>query len=339
MEPQDWLHTVAAAHASGAEIWTEGKVAAHRVYGGANNALYHVHLDGQELACKLCVADGRRRAAREYGVLCLLQAVDVDIAAQPLLLDESCSVLPFPTVVYRWLPGQTLGPLLTEEQLGALLESVQQAHALRQDSFADARLPAAWFHWFEFRPYLTELGEFLARYGGWLAAHEPDGADLQERLVRLVNRCAQVLSATGADPSCGRFPLCLCRVDANLANAIWSAEGTLRWVDWEYSGWGDPALDLADLSWHVALEKAGEAQRAWLRDSYVRPADDPGFEARLAAWDRLLLTRWPLLILRALWTAHNGPDRVRLTQSQASPTELRARLVRTIERAERFRDG
>ena len=127
MEPKDWLHTVAAAYASGAETWTEGEVMARRVVGGANNALYHVHLDGQQVACKLCVADGRRRAAREYGVLCLLQVAGVDIAAQPLLLDESCSVLPFPTVVYHWLPGKTLGPLLTEQQLAALLESVQQS--------------------------------------------------------------------------------------------------------------------------------------------------------------------------------------------------------------------
>jgi thiamine kinase-like enzyme len=336
MEPPDWLHTVAAAHASGAEIWTEGEVTVRRVGGGANNALYHVHLDRQQVACKLCVADERRRAAREYGVLCLLQAAGVDIAAQPLLLDESCSVLPFPTVVYRWLPGETLGPLLTDEQLGALLESVQQAHALRQDHFVDAGLPDAWFHWLDFRPYLAELDEFLAQYGGWLAAHEPDGADLQERLVRLVERCARVLSATNADPSRGRFPLRLCRVDANLANAIWGREGTLRWVDWEYSGWGDPALDLADLCWHVGLEGLTRAQRARLRDSYVRPAEDPDFEARLAAWDRLLLTRWPFLIVRALWSAHNGPDRVRLTRPRASPTELRARLGQMIERAERL---
>jgi thiamine kinase-like enzyme len=125
-------------------------------------------------------------------------------------------------------------------------------------------------------------------------------------------------------------------VDPNLANAIWSRDGSIRWVDWEYGGWGDPALDLADVRWHAALEGVSEAQHARMRNNYVRPTDDPSFEERLAAWDRLLLTRWPFLILRALWSAHNGPDRVRLTRPRASPTELRARLVRTIERAERF---
>jgi aminoglycoside phosphotransferase (APT) family kinase protein len=339
MEIQDWLRVVGAAYASGAEIWTEGEVTAHRVTGGANNALYRVRLDGQQYACKLCVDDGRRRAEREYGVLCLLQAASVDIAPQPLLLDESCSMLPFPTVVYRWLPGEALGPLITPEQVAALLESIQQTHALRQETFKGSALPDAWFHWFDFDPYLAELNDFLVQYGGWLAAHDPEGADLQERLVCLVDRCTRTLSTTTADPSRGRFPLRLCRVDPNLANAIWSRDGSVRWVDWEYGGWGDPALDLADIRWHVALEGVSEAQHARIRSKYVRPADDPGFEERLAAWDRLLLTRWPFQILRALWSAHNGPDRVRLTRLEASPTALRARLVRTIERAERFRDG
>jgi hypothetical protein len=336
---EDWLRVVGAAYASGTEVWTEDEVTARRVTGGANNALYHVTLDGQQVACKLCVDDGRQRAVREYGALCLLQAAGVDIAPQPLLLDQSCALLPFPTVVYRWLPGEALGPLIAPEQLAALLHSIQQAHALRQDDFEEMALPEAWFHWFDLNPYLAELEAFLVQYGGWLVHHEPDGADLQERLVRLVDRCTRVLSAATVDPSRGRFPLRLCRVDPNLSNAIWGGEGMLRWVDWEYSGWGDPALDLADLRWHVALEGVSEAQHAWVRNYYVRPADDPGFEERLAAWDRLLLTRWPFLILRGLWSAYNGPDRVRLTEVETSPTELRARLVRTIERAERFTDG
>jgi len=48
------------------------------------------------------------------------------------------------------------------------------------------------------------------------------------------------------------------------------------------------------------------------------------------------VTRWPFLTLRWLWSEYNGPDRVRLTRPRADPAELRARLVRFIERAERL---
>jgi hypothetical protein len=97
----DWLHAVAAAHAAGAHVWAEGRVAVHRVTGGSNNALYRVDTGGESYACKLCVADGRRRAAREYGALRLLRAAGLDIAPQSVGLDESCAVVPYPAVIYR----------------------------------------------------------------------------------------------------------------------------------------------------------------------------------------------------------------------------------------------
>ena len=195
-------------------------------------------------------------------------------------------------------------------------------------------MPEAWFHWFDLTPYLAELHDFLQVYGPWLETTRPDGRELRDRLGHLVEECAEVLASTGVDPGRGRFPLCLCRVDANLSNAIWDRDGRLRWVDWEYSGWGDPALDLAELRWHAALAGLDEAQHTWLRDTYRRPDDDPGFDERIAVWDRLLATRWPFLALRWLWSEHNGSDRVRLTRMSVDPATMRARLVRFIERAE-----
>jgi hypothetical protein len=42
------------------------------------------------------------------------------------------------------------------------------------------------------------------------------------------------------------------------------------------------------------------------------------------------------LLLRELWSRHNGPYRLRLAQMSTDPTELRARLLRFIGRAEDF---
>jgi hypothetical protein len=64
-EVRHWLRAVAVAHAAGAATWTANGVAVQRVAGGANNALYRLAVDGQRYACKLCVADERRRATRE----------------------------------------------------------------------------------------------------------------------------------------------------------------------------------------------------------------------------------------------------------------------------------
>lgn len=335
-EPQEWLPVVAAAHAACAETWTQGKVSVRRIPGGYNNALYSVWSDGCRYACKLCVSDERERAAREYGTLAFLRAAGLDIAPQPLLLDDTGEILPYPAVVYRWLPGEPLCAPLGTEQVRALLASIQAIHDLRGDSVPGAELPTAIFHWFDSDPYLDELRGFVSGYGGWLASTGAEGQVLHDRLCRLVDSCAAHLTSSSTDLALGAFPLALCRVDANLANAIWGEDERLRWVDWEYSGWGDPALDLSDLRWHAALERLDDAQHTWLREHYRRPADDPSFENRLALWDRLLVTRWPFLLLRALWSAYNGPDRVRLTQWAVRPAETRSRLLALTERAERF---
>jgi aminoglycoside phosphotransferase (APT) family kinase protein len=331
-----WLGAVAAAHREQADTWTERGVTVRRVAGGANNAVYRVETDGEQFACKLCVDDGRQRARREYGALGLLQAIGLDLAPQPLWLDESCSVVPYPAVAYRWLRGTPLGPNPTARQLAALIDSIQCLHNIEP---GDVELRDAWFHWFDFAPYLGELQTLLSDYGPWLVNADTQGRQLRRRLTRLVEDCSAFVAGSQADPSRERVPLRLCRVDPNLANALWCDDGRLRWVDWEYSGWGDPALDLADLRWHAALDELGSAEHDRLRDSYRRPTGDTGFQERLAVWDRLIATRWAFLILRWLWSTHEGPDRERLTRPTNDVAALRARLVRFIERAEQVISG
>lgn len=277
-----WLQSAADAHAAQAPTWTGRGVTVQRVTGGANNALYRVEADGERYACKLCVADERQRARREYGALRLLHASGLDLAPEPLWLDESRAVVPYPAVAYRWLRGKPLGPNPTAQQLAALIESTQRLHGIGPGDVADFELSDAWFHWFDFAPYLDELHGFLAEYGPWLIDADPQGREVCGRLARLVQDCAVLVSGSDANPSRDSVPLRLCRVDPNLANALWCDDGRLRWVDWDYSGWGDPALDLADLRWHAALDGLSSSEHAWVRASYRRPTGDAGFEERLA---------------------------------------------------------
>jgi thiamine kinase-like enzyme len=266
-----------------------------------------------------------------------LRQARLDLAPQPLWLDETCARLPVPVVIYEWLPGTPLDASINDRQLAALLESIQQFHSLQPRSFPRFDLAEAFFHWFDFKPYIAEQRELAAKYGPWLAAFDPDGPALMDRIRRLIDNCAEAALQSKVSPGRDDVPLCLCRVDPNLANAIGCDDGRLRWVDWEYSGWGDPALDLADFRWHAAMEALSDEQHARLRDHYRRPADDPAFDERLKIWDCILVVRWPLLILRLLWSRYNGPDRVRLTRpSGEAVSEVRARLIRFIERAERL---
>jgi aminoglycoside phosphotransferase (APT) family kinase protein len=331
-----WLALVGEAHRSGFDARGEDGALACHVRGGLNNALYRVHAGGQSYAVKLCAPDDRRRALREFTALRLLGCAGLDIAPEALLLDESRSIVPYPAVVYRWLDGAPLTSRFNAVHLAALGDTFRAAHSVKPADFPDMDVPDAFFHWFDFAPYLSELRRFMDEYAPWLAGALPDGASLRDRLARLMDTCAEALSAAGVPVSRDCVPLRLCRVDPNPSNAIWCDDGKLRWIDWEYSGWGDPALDLADLRWHAGMERLGEARHAWLRMNYGRPPDDRTFDHRLALWDRLMATRWPFLTLRWLWSQHNGPDRPRLGSVDADPAALAAQLLRMIQRAEQF---
>ncbi len=328
----DLLDLVAAARAAGTEGWTISGARVQRVSGGFNNAIYRVEVDDQAIACKLLVADERQRASREVAALRALEDAGLDIAPRPLGIDKTCTRLPFPAVLYRWLPGNPLPTKLSQEHLTALLESIHQVQSLPRSYPLDH----AWFHWFAFQPYLEEMETFLPRYGPYLKALDPEGTSLCQRIENLLNRCAEIVAVTSVDPGSEVIQLRLCRVDCNLANAVLGPDGRLRWVDWEYSGWGDPALELADYRWHAGSAGLSEEQHRTMRENTPHPEDDPGFEERLTVWDALIVTRWCLLTLRTLWTAHNGLDRLRLSQPDLDPDHLRLRLVHTIERAERF---
>jgi aminoglycoside phosphotransferase (APT) family kinase protein len=304
---------VAQANREGAESLEQGGVAIQRVRGGGNNAMYRMRLEGIDYACKLCVVDERQRAQREYAALRLLDHAGLDIAPEPILIDESSAALPFPIVVYRWVNGQPLACPLNELQMSAILESIQAFHSRSRENCKDAGIRDAWFHWFSFDPYLDELSGFLLEYGGWLADTDEDGKSLFARLTRLLESCVETVSRSRVNPGRDKIELRFAHVDPNLANAIWDGEERLRWVDWEYSGWGDPAMELADLRWHIALEDVTREQHAWFRAHYQAPKDDDKFEERLGMWDHILATRWAFLMARALWVAKNGPERPRLT--------------------------
>jgi hypothetical protein len=92
------IRRVARAHSDVHDSWSDEKSYIRRVLGGMNNALYHVRVDGVELACKLYVPDGRQRARREYRALRLLDEAGVELAPRPLWIDESRSLTPYPAV-------------------------------------------------------------------------------------------------------------------------------------------------------------------------------------------------------------------------------------------------
>ena len=71
---------------------------------GMNNSLFRVHIDGATYACKLFVADDRRRAWREWIALDRMWRAGLGLAPEPVAYLPD-GPLPQPTVIYRWAEG------------------------------------------------------------------------------------------------------------------------------------------------------------------------------------------------------------------------------------------
>ena len=226
-----------------------------------------------------------------------MQAVGLDLAPAPLWLDESCSVVPYPAVAYRWLAGDAA----RSEPDGAAACRANRKHPApsrpragrRRRRWAARRLVSL----VRLRAISrrTEDPSFPSTGPGW-SAPTAQGRQLRRRLTRLVEECSILVAGSQANASRDGVPFAAVprRSGPGERPVVLTTAGFAGSTG-EYSGWGDPALDLADLRWHAALDGLSSAEHGRLRDSYRRPIGDTGFEERLAVWDRLIATRWAFL--------------------------------------------
>jgi thiamine kinase-like enzyme len=85
-------------------------------------------------------------------------------------------------------------------------------------------------------------------------------------------------------------------------------------VDWEYSGWGDPAFDVAQWATHASMVDVPLARWQWALDAYCRRAgergfDDPTLALRLRFYLQAMAVWWAVRIARYLYEIPAGLDR------------------------------
>ncbi|MGN6696911.1 MAG: aminoglycoside phosphotransferase family protein, partial [Thermomicrobiales bacterium] len=229
------LDYLAASAPASATDWQDWPIAP--IGGGANNRLYRASNRQADLAIKFTIRDARDRAGREYQALQALAASGLDIAPRAVLLDRDRYDLP--VVVQTWLAGESISsPPATDADWQALLAHFAAAHTLTPACVTCA-LPAA---------VLTMESaaagrQRIAEQGARLPLVAPPAA-LRDVLGRLER---------ARFPDWPTPPMALTRCDANITNFVRRPGGWAS-VDWEYSGWGDPALDITDLLTHPAYQ-------------------------------------------------------------------------------------
>lgn len=286
------------------------------VSGGANNVLYRAASERADLAVKFVIRDARDRAGREHDALSALRDAGLDVAPAPVLLDRASYEQP--VVVQTWLEGTVRrSPPETDAEWLAQIDHLLAIHGVAPDdtrrSLEDAVLTAR-----SSREGIERIREQRDRIP------EPDRPD---DLRRLVERVEATPLPTWPAPR-----LALCRADPNVANLVWR-DDACRSVDWENSGWGDPAFELADVVTHPSYFGVPEGRRRWLLEHYAARSPDPLVLARAETYAKLLLVWWVARLARYLYEWPRGLDARLAGHPSAWQDDLRAKYDVYVSRA------
>ncbi len=290
------------------------------ILGGANNLLYRATRGGEDYAVKFTVRDSRNRAGREFAALRALEEAGLNIAPRAVWLD--LDHFPHPVVVQTWLDGETLsGPPETDGDWRALIEHFCAIHSLTPTQTTIHIEPAT-------------INCARGAAGKQMVAQHLDRLPPEGRSPRMMALLARFEAWT--PPEWGTSPVSLCRVDPNWRNFIRLPDQERRSyasVDWENSGWGDPAFEIADLMTHPAYESVPSVRWAWLIEKYAeqrsRTAQDTNAALRIRTYYTVMLMWWVIRWARYLYEIPRGLDE-RLVPRPANWQE------ETERKAERF---
>jgi phosphotransferase family enzyme len=269
--------------------WRDWRIA--RVAGGANNLLFRARNEQHDLAIKFAIRDDRDRAGREYAALLALQHAGLALAPAPLWLEHERYAQP--VVVQSWLEGDVIAaPPAGDLEWGRLLDHYLAIHDVTPERINFALQPAV----INMRSAADGL-RMLSRQLAYIPAPaRPAGL---RALVRQVERMPV--------PEWSAAPLGLCRVDPNTLNFV-RRTGAWASVDWENSGWGDPAFEIVDLMTHPAYAGVPAARWEWLIEVYRERRGDPGAAMRIQVYYKLMLAWWVARLARMLYEVPRGGD-------------------------------
>jgi aminoglycoside phosphotransferase (APT) family kinase protein len=283
------LETLASGSWRGDGWWQGWRIT--RITGGRNNLLYRVDGPPGDLAIKFTVRDKHDRAGREYGALTALRQSGLSSAPEPILLDRTR--YDQPVVVQSWLDGVVRDtPPATDDEWEKLAQHLASVHTVRPDNTRNP-LPWATIH---------------------ASAAEEGRRRVREQVARIPRRAQPaslraILQRFEASqfPEWPSAPVALCRLDNNVTNYI-QRPGQWASVDWEYSGWGDPAFDVANMMTHVAYMETPACRWPWVQDTYCGLVEDETASLRIQTYCEILLVWWVARLARYRYELPRGRD-------------------------------
>lgn len=236
----------------------------------------------------------RGEPEREWRALGLLDRFAQGLAPAPLAAPAGDP----PRLVMGRLPGHELGEAaLSDAQLDALASALERLHTSVPVTQL-RRLPGRiWTAGELVRHLAAQLRTQPDQSGQSDQTHLPDRSDGFDQSDPEIARAARAAERWLASADAERLdriatPV-LAQADGNLANMIWDG-ASCRLVDFEDSGIGDRAVELADLLKHVSVTSCAAFDEAALLD---RLDLDVASRSRVRSARALFATLWLVMLV------------------------------------------
>ena len=246
-------------------VWQDWHI--RRVGGGMNGLLFRAFGPAGDVAVKFAIRDVRDRAGREWAALSMLAGKSATLAPRPLLLERDR--YPHQVIVQSWLDGESSEAAPADAVAwDALCRHLLEVHSLPMSPGHPAIRPVV-------LPVTSASDALRAISFQHNRMHRTDWPPAVNNLVD------QALSLSW--PRWPPPPLRFCRGDPNIRNFI---RRPLSWasVDWEYSGWGDPAFEIADFLVHAAHVTWPHRRTRLLVDLYCANSGDTTIRERIPVY-------------------------------------------------------
>ncbi len=278
-------------------------VRTQRVGGGGNSRVFKVQCENGKYYCvKFYFSspfDQRDRLGTEYGSLKFIYEKGIHVVPQPVLIERSELV-----GVYEWIDGQKIASdTVTANDISfavnflAKLENLSHhpnAHLFNTASAGCFCIKDIIDHieikLQKFQSCPTDTEEFR-RLKIYL------DQDFLPLLKEILSWIRANLGDTSFDQDIETNLRTLSPSDFGFHNALRKDSGQIKFLDFEYFGWDDPAKMIVDFTFHPAMDLSFELKQSFYQKMLLVFRHDASLRGRVACYYPLLGLLWCLIFL------------------------------------------
>lgn len=292
----------------------------------SHNRVYHCHpldIRQHDLAAKVLPHNAERRAWHEYAAMRVLWHQGIQHASpEPLFLIDHRPDQPYDFVITGWVEGQafTVSPDgMNKLAWTTILNALAEVHRLSPETVA-VKIPNSIQN-------IRHPADVIKRLQ-YAASNRPSVAkdDPFNRHRQIIQQAIALAQANLPHYWSNDVPLALIHGDWNITNFIYE-EGAVRFVDWEMSGWSDPAIDIATLIAHPSLHVMSEDDKSWLINQYGDLVQDRSLSQRVNVYSELFDIYW-LIHTVGCFEGHDHAGSSTLTQTLETMQIYESRIMR-----------